>query len=250
VNVLSQRRAALLRKELTQLRRSRAALASSMLVPLLLLVVVPLGQYFSLRSLLVDAPRLGAMPLPIVAILADPQALFLHLLLPLFVTLSGLAVPSVTATHAIVAERERRSLELIMALPVTVSDILVAKMLAVLLRSAAIVVPLYAVTAGVLFAQGAASGVYFLLVLAVLLAALACSTGLALLLALLARDYRTAHNVSGALSVPLIPLSVVVLLAVPGESRPLLALTCVLLLVGILALLAGLRWLTFERYLA
>jgi ABC-2 type transport system permease protein len=82
-----------------------------------------------------------------------------------------------------------------------------------------------------------------------LIAALACSVGIALLLALLARDYRTANNLNGALLGLLILITVATMFLVAGPVRYVL-LSVVLAGLGLVALLADLRWLTFARYLA
>jgi ABC-type Na+ efflux pump permease subunit len=168
---------------------------------------------------------------------------------PLFVTLSGLVVPSVTAIYIIVSEREKRSLELVMALPVRVRDILAAKLAAVVLFSVAVLVPLYLVDAAVLLGLGVASLGYVILLFLVLLASLLCSVGIALLLALLARDFRTAQNINGMLEFPIILMAVVILAGVGGSAR-LWLLTGILLLLAGASALTALRWLTFERYLA
>lgn len=244
---------ALLWKELRQIRRGRAALLSTTLLPLLLLVVVPLGQFFGLRSA-VDSSRAGLAagnvpPLPGIADITDPVQMFTAVLFPLFVALGGLVVPSVAATYTVVAEREKRSLELLMALPVRVGDILAAKVLAMLLLAGGVMLPLFALDVAILITLGAITPGYAALLLLVLLSALACSIGIALLLALLARDFRTANNLNGALAGPSILLTTAILFGVPGDGR-LLLLSAALLLGAALSILAALRWLTFERYLA
>jgi ABC-2 type transport system permease protein len=239
---------ALVAKELRQLSRSKGALASAALLPLLLLVIVPVGQLFALSAAGAATIPPGVEPAPGLPVAGDPSAIFLQLLFPLFVTLGGLVAPSVAATYTVVAERERRTLELLMALPVRVGDILAAKLLAMLALAAGVTLPLFLLDAAALLYTGIAGPGYVAALLGVLLAALACSVGLALLLALLARDFRTANNISGALLGPLILMTMVVLIGAPGQWR-LLALIGLLLLTAALALVAARRWLTFERYL-
>ena len=43
----------------------------------------------------------------------------------MMVAIGGLIVPSVAASYTVIAERERRTIELLVALPVSVGDILV-----------------------------------------------------------------------------------------------------------------------------
>ncbi len=240
---------ALVAKELRQVSRSRGALASATLLPILMLVVMPLGQLLPLTSSgQVRLPTTGGLPPGLVST-DEPTQIFVQALFPLFVMLGGLIVPSVGATYTVVAERERRSLELLMALPVSVRSILTAKLLAMLVMATATVVPLFAVDAVVLLRLGAAQPAYIAMLLLELLAALWCSIGIALLLSLLARDFRTANNLNGAMIGPLILLAMAVLFGVPGSGKVLL-LSAILMVAGGAALLVGLRWLTFERYLA
>jgi ABC-2 type transport system permease protein len=241
----------LLEKELRQIRRSRAALASSTLLPLLLITVAPMGQLISTRSIPTEPSEVpsGALPPGLADALQDPTQFFVRFMLPMFMCLGGLIVPSVAATYTVVAEREKRSLDLLMALPVTVTDILVAKLLSMLILAGLVVVPLFAIDAAILLWLGASSPVDLALLFTLLLAAIGCSLGEALLLALLARDFRTANNLNGAILGPLIVTVIAILIAIPYPLH-FAVLIVFLLACGALATLASLRWLTFERYLA
>jgi ABC-2 type transport system permease protein len=182
-------------------------------------------------------------------LVSDPVQLLVHLMLPMFIVLGGLIVPSVSATYTVVAEREKRSIELLMALPIRVGDILVAKLLATLVLAACVVLPLFAIDMVVLLVLGLVDAVDVAMMLLLLLAAVACSVGVALLLALLARDFRTANNLNGAFIGPVIVVVLAMLFLVP---RPLSFVILASLLVALAAgaVLIGLRWLTFERYVA
>lgn len=239
-------------KELRQVRRSRGALASATLLPLFLMTLMPLVQVFSARSAAVPAQstRSEVFLGPGMAEVGnDPMQLVLTFMLPLAIVLGGLVAPSISATYTVVAERERRSLDLLMALPVSVTDILLAKLLAMLVLASVVVLPLFAIDMVVLVAWGLISAIDILLLLVLLLASLACSVGVALLLALLARDFRTANNLNGAFLGPLIVAALAIMLLLTGPVRYLM-LTVLLVGVGLVAVVAGLRWLTFERYLA
>jgi ABC-2 type transport system permease protein len=239
----------LLGKELRQVSRSRGALASATLLPLFLMTLMPLTQLFFARSGTAQSTRSEVFLAPGMAEVAnDPTQLVLTVMLPLCIVLGGLVAPSVSATYTVVAEREKRSLELLMALPVSVSDILLAKLLGMLVLAGVVVLPLFAVDMAVLVAWGLISAIDILLLLILLLGALACSVGVALLLALLARDFRTANNLNGAFLLPLIVAALAIIFLLTGPVRY-LALTVLLVGVGLVAVLAGLRWLTFERYL-
>lgn len=67
-------------------------------------------------------------------------------------------------------------------------------------------------------------------------------------LTLLARDFRTSNNLSGAFVVPVLMLTVATLGAVSGPGHT-YVLALVLLALGAVAVFAALRWVSFERYL-
>jgi ABC-2 type transport system permease protein len=252
VNLLPPEVRILLGKELRQVRRSRGALASATLLPLFLMTVMPLGQLFIARSAAAppQSKPSGAFAPPGLADVGNDQTkLLVSVMLPLFIVMGGLIVPSISATYTVVAEREKRTLDLLMALPVSVANILVAKLLAMLVLAGIVVLPLFWIDVAVLVAMGLISAVDILLLLVMLLAAIGCSVGVALLLALLAGDFRTANNLNGAFLGPLIVVVVAIFFLLTSPLRDVL-LTVVLVGVGLLAVLAGLRWLTFERYLA
>ena len=241
----------LLRKELVQIGRSRGALITATLLPLLVMTVMPILQLLTLRAGggAGRASSAGAGLAPGLAEFAnDPTGFYVRVTLPMFITLGGLLVPSVSATYTVIAERERRSLDLLMALPVSVAEILMAKLLAVLVVAVTVVLPLFAIDMVLLVAVGVVPPIDIVLLLSLLISALACSIGVALLLALLARDFRTANNLNGVLVGPMILATIGILFLVPGPGRYVL-LIVLLLLVGAAAVEAGLRWVTFERYL-
>jgi ABC-type Na+ efflux pump permease subunit len=237
---------ALFAKELRQARSSRGALLSTAVLSLLLVVVVPFTQYGAIKAsgganIPATMPFGGQLE-------GDPAQLFARLMMPLFVTMAGLLIPSVAAVHTIVIERERRSVELLIALPVRVRDILLAKLAATLALSAAVVVPSFLVAATAMFALGVLDVLDVLQMLLVLVAGLLCSIAVALLVALLARDFRTANNLNGVLVGPMLIVTSGILFTVPAAARlPLLAL--VLVIAGVFASTVAMRWLTFERYL-
>jgi ABC-2 type transport system permease protein len=217
---------------------------------LVLIVVTPAIQLVSLTAggepadLGLD-PSTALLPADL---LASPTALFIRFLFPVFLSLGGLAVPSTLATYTVVGERERRSLELLVALPLRVGDILISKLLATFLVAGAVVLPLFALDAIVLLGRGLAGWAEVAQLLLVLLGALCCSVGQALLLALLARDLRTAQNLNGALLMPSATIAAAVLLGAPPAVR-LVGVAFALAAAGAVCAVIGLRWLTFERYL-
>jgi len=189
-----------------------------------------------------------SVPVPGLADFTGPEQFFLLFVFPMMLSIGGLIVPSVAASYTVIAERERRTIELLVALPVSVTDILTAKLIAMLALAVGVVLPLFAIDAVYLLVTGLGSPGYVLLMLLVLLASLMCSVGVALLLALVARDLRTANNLNGAMLGPLILIIMAILFVVPGPWR-FAALGATLTIVGAAVFLVALKWLTFERYL-
>ena len=229
-------------KELRQLLRNRQALMSAGLMPVLLLVVLPAFQVFGAGSLrnATGGARTGS---PV-----SPRELIPLYLLPLFVCLAGVLAPSVTAVASIVSEREKRTVELLVALPVRVTEVVTAKLLATLAAIAVVTVPLTVldgVGAVLLLGQPVA---YAPLLLAVLLCGMIASICFSAVIALIARDYRTSQQLSGLLVVPLLLVANGVLLIVPGLVR-LLLLALILGVGGGLAAWVVVRRVSFERYL-
>ena len=239
----------LLRKELLQVRRSRGALISGTLLPLLLMIVMPMMQLGSLRTLPDQSLRLNGGTGPLPADFTRPDHVLTRFLLPLLIAVTGLIAPSVAAAYTVVAEHERRTLDLLVALPVRVGDVLLAKLLAVLALSACVVVPLFVVDAAAVLWLGLAGPLDVAELALVLLAAMVCSLGESLLLALLARDLRTTNNLNGALLAPITLAIVAILLVAPAPAR-LPAVAGMLLLAATFAFATAWRFLSFERYLS
>jgi ABC-type transport system involved in multi-copper enzyme maturation permease subunit len=237
---------ALLWKELRQVGRNRTALLTATFLPFIILFVAPIQILLQIRlvgarGLPTNAPLPGFDP-------SDPMKVLLQVVYPLLFVIGGLLLPSLTTSYAIVAERERRSLELLVSLPVSVSEILAAKLLMVLVVTALIGLPYLAVVFALLLTLGVASASTIPALLAPFLAAVICSTATSLLLTLLARDFRSANNLNGVLVVPLIFVSVATLILVGGGAGT-YVLSLVLLVLAATTLVIARRWVTFERYL-
>ena len=131
--------------DLTPLRRHRdyrllfagqalsffGAMLTSLLMPLLLLAIIPGGQ---MLAFFVTPPQVippGAVLPPGLAGLREDPREVIRLIVPLMVTLGGLLVPSLAATYTVVSEREARTLDLLVALPVRMAQVLAAKLLAI-----------------------------------------------------------------------------------------------------------------------
>jgi ABC-type transport system involved in multi-copper enzyme maturation permease subunit len=236
-------------KETRQIGRNRSAMLTAAMLPFIILFLAPIQLLVAMR--VGGGPGLDQLrgsPLPGFSDVTDPAQLLVQFLYPMLLVIGGLLLPTLTTTYAIVAERERRSLELLIALPVTVAEIITAKLLTVLVVTAFIGLPYVAIVLTLLMVLGLAGPAAIPALLAPFFAAVACSICISLLLTLLARDFRTANNLSGAFAVPALLLTIGTLGAVGGPARTYVVAVTLLALGGI-ALFVALRWVSFERYL-
>jgi len=238
----------LFRKELRQFLRSRTAVLTGLLLPAVIMVVAPLAQLSATAAS--PAPRGGGFPaaLPGLGGLSRLSDLFLYFTFPLFFVLGGLMTPALAATHTVISERERRSLELLVALPVSVRDILTAKLAANLAVAGVTLLPLFVIDAVGVLRLTSAGPLYVLAALLLVSSSLVASIGISLLLALVARDFRTANNLNGFFVIPAMVMTGLCVTLVPGLWR-FVVLSALMLALGGAAYLIATRWLTFERYL-
>ncbi|MEM9463961.1 MAG: ABC transporter permease subunit [Actinomycetota bacterium] len=129
----------IVRRDLTAVRRSKAVVIPMLLVPTLLMLVLPLLVGYAARSasssevgadaFLDSVPRQLAEPIEAL----PPQAQLLTLILgfllaPLFMIVP-LMVSAVIAADAFAGEKERRTMETLLHLPVSDRDLFLAKLL-------------------------------------------------------------------------------------------------------------------------
>lgn len=250
MNVVSREVGLLVRKEWRQLRANRQVVLTSMIVPVMFLFALP--QLFIYGALRMpthpDHPPPEGMPGLAGDIGADPSRLAITLL-PLFVGLAGLIVPTVLAIHAVISERESRTLELMIALPVRVTQVLRAKLLAVVSFTFAVCAIALTVDSIELLAFGLASPLDVLALYVELAAAVCAGASGALVVGLHARDFRTAQNVTGAVIVPLVIGSIVVANLAGGSwGRP-LAMAIAYATTSLLLVAHASRQTTFEQLL-
>lgn len=128
---------AVVRKDLTAVRRSKAVLLPMLLVPSFMLVLLPAGIGLAAsRAESVDVARFldslpGGVADPILLLPEREQLIVLvmgYLLAPLFLIVP-LMVSAVLAADAFAGEKERRTLETMLHLPIRDRDLYVAKML-------------------------------------------------------------------------------------------------------------------------
>jgi len=241
----------LVRKEWRQLRASGAAFWTSLLLPLFMLVAVPQSLIFT--ALAAAEEPMGEDPLPNFGLLgeiADDPTRAAIALMPFFVTIAALTAPMALITHSIVQERETRTLELLVALPVRIHQVIAAKLVTAFLFASTICGGCTVAVGIEMMALGIADAAEVLALLTLTFAAVGQATAGALLIALLSKDFRTANNLAGALIVPaiLVVMTVTVVVA-GGVLRPLFI--AVLFAGTALAIgRAALRSATFEKLLS
>lgn len=234
-----------------QLTRNTGAMLSSLFMPAILVVLAPV-----LAILASGTPgyRNFHVPplthrLPGFSNVSDAQGMFLLVMMPVLLVIANLLAPMLSAIHTLIVERERRSLELLLALPVLVDDILVAKLIAILATAVATILPMYLVDALVIMALTPAQASYLLAGLFLVVSTLVTSVGGSLLLALLARDLRSATALGAMLAAPALFVTAVCVVFVPDLAK-FVVLGILLLALGFGAVYASVRWLTFERYVS
>lgn len=125
---------AIVRKEWTEVLKNKLILYTTLLPPVLLVVIVIAMLYFTGQGVGVDpaevevykrlSPALASMPpMEVMQIILAQQFLFMFLMMPLI-------VPLTIACFSIIGEKEQRSLEPLLATPVSVWQLLLGKIVA------------------------------------------------------------------------------------------------------------------------
>jgi len=238
-------------KEVRQLTRNTAAMLSSLFMPAVLIVLAPVLALLASRTEPYRNLRVPDLTrsLPGFDLVHDGEGYFLYVTLPFLFVMAALLAPILAGIHTLIVERERRSLELLMALPVVVGDILAAKLAAILATATATIVPMFLVTAVVIVSLTGAGMAYVMGSLFLIVTTLVASVSASLLMALMARDLRGATSLGGTLSVPPLLLTGLCVVFVPGLGR-FVVLGLLMLALGCGTLYGGLRWLTWERYVS
>jgi ABC-type transport system involved in multi-copper enzyme maturation permease subunit len=232
----------LFRKEVRQITRSKRTVAAAALVPALMLIFVTGGDIITLRL------GFGSRPIYLLSSSHAVSGTYLlrHFTLPVLVTISSLVTPSIVMGDVLFGERERRTLDLLVALPVSAHDVVLAKLAAVLLFAISVTVPLFALNVLMVSAFGYSSVSQTVALVEVLLAAVAYSASSALLIALVAGEARAANIVSGLLLGPIVPIEGLILTSTRGDLA-ITACAAGLALLTCGALFWSARVLSFER---
>jgi len=136
---------AILRKDLSAVGRSKAVVLPMLVVPMILLVLLPISVGLSSNSQVLDIERfLNLLPTtlaaPIIALPPEERLVVLvlgYLVAPLFLIVP-LMVSAVIAGDAFAGEKERKTMESLLHLPVRDTDLYIAKLLVGFLPSVAV----------------------------------------------------------------------------------------------------------------
>ncbi|HEX6506286.1 MAG TPA: ABC transporter permease subunit [Chloroflexota bacterium] len=239
---MKRRLGPLFRKEARQITRSKRTMGAAALVPALMLIFVTGGDIVTLRL------GFGSKPIYLLssAHAVSGSYLLQHFTLPVLVTISSLVTPSIVMGDVLFGERERRTLDLLVALPISALDVVLAKLAAVLLFAVCVTVPLFAINVAIVSAFGYSSPSQTLALTELMLAAIAYSATSGLLIALIAGEARAANIVSGLLLGPIIPIEGLILTSTQGDiAISICAIGLALLACG--GLFWSARMLSFER---
>jgi ABC-2 type transport system permease protein len=211
---------AIVDKEIADARKNRMIVISMALVPLLLVALTLGTAFFMLRSdggldeddMSIIPPQLGDMdPRHAFLMMMNDQYLFYFLIIPMM-------MPVYIAAYSIVGEKETKSLEPLLATPISVGELLVGKSIAAVvppviltwLSFLVLVVGGYFIMPEPVF-QALIRPVWIagMALLSPLLAALSVFSGIIVSSRL--NDPRAAQQVTGIFVVPIVALSLVVL---------------------------------------
>ncbi len=234
-------------KEWKQAVRNRGAVLTAVLFPVLFLLVVPAAQAFA-ASQGIATSNISAANLPPGLSNTSPQAMFTQLMFPMFLVIGGLVVPSVAASYTVVSEREKRTIDLLTALPISLGQIIAAKVGAISARGVIITVPLALIDCALMLALGLADPLLIGGYLFELVAALVFSVASAVATALVAKDFRASNNISGLFMGPMILLTIGFSMLLPWGLYRLFLHGALLLALGVSILFVALKMVSIERF--
>ncbi len=234
-------------KEWKQAVRNRGAVLTAVLFPVLFLLVVPAAQAFA-ASQGIATSNISAANLPPGLSNTSPQAMFTQLMFPMFLVIGGLVVPSVAASYTVVSEREKRTIDLLTALPISLGQIIAAKVGAISALGVIITVPLALIDCALMLALGLADPLLIGGYLFELVAALVFSVASAVATALVAKDFRASNNISGLFMGPMILLTIGFSMLLPWGLYRLFLHGALLLALGVSILFVALKMVSIERF--
>jgi ABC-2 type transport system permease protein len=234
-----------MRKDLTAVKRSKAIMLPMILVPAVLLIAMPLGLGLFARSAptaqvatALNSPMVSDLARPILALPEREQLIVLvlgYLLSPLLLVIP-LMVSAVLAADAFAGEKERRTLDGLLYLPISDRDLFLAKVLSAFTPALAITwigAFVYAVLSNatgwsVMHRVFIPFSQWMIVILWIAPAVALLALGLLVIVSSRARTTQEANQLGGAVILPLI------FLAAGEASALLLAPPLAVFLVGIL----------------
>jgi len=258
---------AIIAKDVMAIRRSKAIVIPMLAVPALLMIVMPLviglasrgSSHSNIQQVLENIP--GDIAKPILALPANEQLIVLvlgYLLAPLFLIVP-LMVSAVLAADAFAGEKERKTLESLLHLPVTDSELFYAKLLTAFIPAMVVswvgfvcfAIVSNTVAWPVLHRVFVPTQLWFVMILWVAPAVAALGLAVMVRVSARARTSQEANQLGGAVILPLIFLAVGQssgLLLVPLEIA--IAIGGVLWVVALLLIRGGAKRFTRDQLAA
>ncbi|GAC1325623.1 MAG: hypothetical protein NVS2B16_29770 [Chloroflexota bacterium] len=239
---MNERFRALFQKEVRQITRSKKTTIAAALVPALMLIFVTTGDIITLKL------GFGSKPIYLLSPSHPVSGSYLlrHYSLPVLITISALVTPSIVMADVLLGERERRTFDLLVALPISTLDMILAKLAAVLVFAIVVTVPLFVLNQAILAVFGYGSPPQTTALAGLLVAGIAYSSAGALLIALIAGEPRAANIVSGLVMGPVVPFEGLILSAMHGVTG-ISACASVLVVLTVGAIFWSTRMLSWER---
>ncbi len=246
----------IVRKEWREVSRDKMILFTSLLLPIIFIAMTVGTLYFMQRSAAADPaqamqdasemnidqllllPQFAGMDaFTVMTILIVNQFLLYYLMLPLM-------VPIFVAVYSIIGEKQQRTLEPLLATPISVIELLTGKMLAGVIPAVAltwisygvtILIAYFVTTPQILGAMLDSAWLLSILLLAPLLSVTAVTIGV--IISSRVNDVRLAEQLGGVLVLPLVAITIPIMmgkLLVSGGMVALAALVVALLDVALL----------------
>lgn len=212
---------ALWRKENIEIRRNKLVLGAMAAMPIIFVAMILVSDYFllkagagkGLKGFVAPAALAHLGPRGALAVLLNDQYMFYLLMMPVI-------LPTMIAAYSVIGEKQARTLEPLLATPLTTGELLLAKAWAAALPSTLITWIAYGATAGGIYLLGGAELATHALRPLWLLGFLLLGPLLALFSALLAliistrvTDVRVAQGIAGMTVLPLVGVGTYVILA-------------------------------------
>lgn len=212
---------ALWRKENIEIRRNKLVLGAMAVMPIIFVAMILVSDYFLLKAGAGKGPKGFVPPAALsqlgpraaLAVLLNDQYMFYLLMMPVI-------LPTMIAAYSVIGEKQARTLEPLLATPLTTGELLLAKAWAAALPSTLITWLAYGLTAGGIYLLGGSELATHALRPLWLLGFLLLGPLLALFSALLAliistrvTDARVAQGIAGMTVLPLVGIGTYVILA-------------------------------------